>query len=187
MKTTMGMTNEARKRADEAEQRAELQRQKKERSRDPDLEVIASKADRIVQKGKVNYDSLEEAFPVADPCLEPFGSDVIVQLRTPKRQTSGGILLSDETRAVDADNTQVAKVIAIGPVAFHNRETLEMWPEGPWAAPGDYVRVPKYGGDRWLSDAPGSIDGKAVFLQINDLDLKGRIPEDKVLNIVAYI
>jgi co-chaperonin GroES (HSP10) len=179
----MAMTREDIRRIDAAEERRERQNRRPE----PKLEVAASKADRPSAKAQVEYDSLEEAFPVVDPCEEPFGSDIIVQLRTPKKRTGGGILLTEDTRAIDADNTQVAKVIAIGPVAFRNRETLKPWPEGAWVKVGDYVRVPKYLGDRWLMDAPGSIDGKAVFVQINDLELKGRIPEDKVLSIIAYI
>lgn len=180
----MGLTKDDIRRIDAAEERLERQRN---RPRGKDLEVVASKSEKPAARSKVEYDSLEEAFPVADPALEPFGSDIIVQLRTPKLRTGGGIILADETRAIDADNTQVGKVIALGPLAFHNRETLQPWPEGAWAKPGDYVRVPKYGGDRWLRDAPGSVDGKCVFLLVNDLDLKGRVPADKVLEIVAYI
>ena len=44
----------------------------------------------------------------------------------------------------------MAKVIAIGPLAFHNRNTNEEWPEGAWARVGDYVRIPKYQGDRFI-------------------------------------
>ena len=132
------------------------------------------------------YTSLTEAFPKADPGLRPFGSDVLVQMRTPKRRTNGGILLPEESRETEVWNTQVAKVVAVGPVAFHNRDTLKPWPEGAWAVPGTYVRVPKYGGDRWWAAAEG-FDGQALFCLFNDLDLKGEVPEDKVLDIIAYL
>jgi hypothetical protein len=49
------------------------------------------------------------------------------------------------------------------------------------------VRVPKYGGDRWWVDVPGSEDGKALFVLFDDLVMKGRIPDHKVLDMVAYI
>lgn len=182
----MGLTKEDIRRIDAAEERRERQSRRAERAT-PDLVGAASQAERPKARTRVEYDSLEEAFPQADPAHEPFGSDILVQLRTPKLRTEGGIYLADETRATDADNIQIGKVIAIGPVAFRNRETLAPWPEGAWAKLGDYVRVPKYGGDRWLRPAPGSIDGQCVFLQINDLELKGRVPPDKVLEIVAYI
>jgi len=138
-------------------------------------------------KSTIQYDSLDEAFPTADPGLIPFGTDVLVQIRTPKKRTKGGLYLPEESRDTDLWNMQVAKVIALGPVAFCNRETLKPWPEGAWCRIGDYVRVPKYGGDRWWVDVPGSEDGKALFVLFDDLVMKGHIPADKVLDMVAYI
>ncbi len=138
-------------------------------------------------KSALAYDSLDQAFPEADPGLIPFGTDVLVQIRTPRTRTKGGLYIPDESRETDLWNMQVAKVIAMGPVAFCNRETLEPWLEGPWCKIGDYVRVPKYGGDRWWADVPGSEDGKALFVLFDDLVMKGRIPNDKVLDMVAYI
>lgn len=141
---------------------------------------------RVPQRTVFDFSSLDEAFPKADPGLEPFGSQVLVQLRTPPTKSKGGILLTEESRETDQWNTQVAKIISFGPVAFHNRETLEPWPEGAWAQIGEYARVPKYGGDRWWVDAEG-VDKKSLFVVFNDLDLIGRVPEDKVLGMVAYI
>jgi co-chaperonin GroES (HSP10) len=96
------------------------------------------------------YGSIEEAFPVVDPGEAPVGNMVLMQIRTPKSKTNGGIILSTDARQTEIDNTQVAKVIAIGPLAFHNRSTGEPWPEGAWAKVGDFVRVPKYQGDRFI-------------------------------------
>lgn len=154
-------------------------------------EVPAEKLEHLAvakfAKSSIQYDSLEEAFPEADPGLEPFGTDVLVQIRTPKKRTKGGLYLPEESRETDLWNMQVAKVVKMGPVAFCNRETLQPWPEGAWCRIGDYVRVPKYGGDRWWVDVPGSEDGKALFVLFDDLVMKGRIPTDKVLDMVAYI
>jgi len=132
------------------------------------------------------YDSIEEAFPEADPGLIPFGSNVLVQIKTPMLRSRGGIALPQESRDTEQWNTQVAKVIALGPVAFCNRDTLELWPEGKWATPGTFVRCPKYGGDRWEVEVSGSQD-HALFVLFNDLDLSGEIPEDNVLEVVSYI
>lgn len=181
----MALSREDIRRIDDAEERRERQERRAERST-PNLDEAKAKVERTFRKSTMAYDTLEQAFPVADPALAPFGSDVIVQIRTPKLQTSGGIFLAEETRETDQWNTQVAKVIAIGPVAFCNRETLHPWPEGAWAKPGDYVRVPKYGGDKWWRESGGP-DGKALFALFNDMDLKGRVPEDQVLSIIAYI
>jgi co-chaperonin GroES (HSP10) len=132
------------------------------------------------------YDSIDQAFPDADPGLIPFGSKILVQIRTPMLRSRGGIHLPDESRDTEQWNTQVAKVIALGPVAFCNRDTLEEWPEGKWVQPGTFVRVPKYGGDRWEVPVSDSQD-HALFVLFDDLHLSGEVPEDKVLETVAYL
>lgn len=132
------------------------------------------------------YDSIDQAFPEVDPGLEPFGSKILVQIRTPMRQSRGGIALPEESRETEQWNTQVAKVIRLGPVAFCNRETLEEWPEGKWVQPGAFVRCPKYGGDRWEVPVLNSNES-ALFVLFDDLHLSGSIPEDMVLETVAYL
>ena len=129
-------------------------------------------------------ETLQDAFPAADPGIQPFGSRVLVQIRSPKSKTSSGIIIDTGSRETEKWNTQVAKVIAVGPLAFKNRNTMDPWPEGSWCAAGDYVRVAKYGGDRWESELP---DGeKALFVIFNDLDIIGRVTGDP-LAIRAFI
>lgn len=96
-----------------------------------------------------HYNSMEEAFPDVDPGEIPCGNLVLFQVRQPKSRTAGGIIIDTETRKTEFYNTQVAKVVAIGPLAFHNRNTGEMWPEGAWAKVGSFVRIPKYQGERF--------------------------------------
>ncbi len=115
--------------------------------------------------------SLEEAFPAIDPGIRPLGSRVLVQIKTVEERTKGGIILTTEDKSTEKWNTQVGKVVAMGPVAFHNRNTLEPWPEGEWCKVGDFVRVAKYGGDRFEV-------GKALFVVFNDLDLIGLVTGD---------
>ena len=129
-----------------------------------------------------------EAFPPVAPMVLPLGSRVLVQIRTPKSVTKGGIHLITDARDTEFWVTQVAKVIAIGPVAFKNRTTMAPWPEGDWCSPGDYVRVPKHGGDRWTVPIPNTED-EAQFVMFNDLDILGSIPggwEDAV-KIKAFV
>lgn len=128
--------------------------------------------------------AMAEAFPAADAGVQPFGSRVLVQIRTPKTKTASGIILDNGSRDAEKWNTQVAKVISHGPVAYRNRNTLEPWPEGSWAHPGDYVRVPKYGGDRW--EVPLSNGESALFVIFNDLDIIGKVEGDP-LAIRAFI
>lgn len=128
--------------------------------------------------------AMAEAFPAVDAGVQPFGSRVLVQIRTPKTKTASGIIIDNGSRDTEKWNTQVAKVVSHGPVSYRNRNTLEPWPEGSWAHPGDYVRVPKYGGDRWEVPLP---DGSnALFVIFNDLDIIGRVEGDP-LAIRAFI
>lgn len=131
-----------------------------------------------------SYDSIDEAFPGCDPGVIPFGSRILVQIRTPKKKTAGGIILTDSDRETEIYNTQVAKVIAVGSLAFKNRNTMETWPEGSWCSVGDFVRVPRYGGDRWTVKTES---GEAAIVVIfNDLDLVGKVTGDP-LAIKAFL
>jgi co-chaperonin GroES (HSP10) len=94
-------------------------------------------------------ETLEQAFPKADPGANPYGNRVLVQLRSPKRTTASGIVLPEEARDYERWMTTIGKVIKCGPLAFKDRDTLKDWPEGMWAKEGDFVRCPKWGGDRW--------------------------------------
>jgi co-chaperonin GroES (HSP10) len=126
------------------------------------------------------------AFPEVDPGLMPFGSRVLVQIRRAPKKTASGLLdLPDEAVDTEKWNTQVAKVIAVGALAFKDRKTQQLWPEGQWAVAGDYVRTPKYGGDRWeIPTADGQ--GNALFVIFNDLDLIGKVTGDP-LAVRAYV
>lgn len=121
-------------------------------------------------------DALQEAFPSADPGVQPFGSRVLVQIRNPKQRTASGIILDSGSKDTERWNTQVGKVVSTGPLAFCNRDTQQPWPEGAWCTAGEFVRIPKYGGDRWEIPLP---DGDvALFVIFNDLDIIGRVTGD---------
>ncbi len=128
--------------------------------------------------------ALLEAFPDVDSGVQPLGSRVLLQIRSVKQKTSGGILLVEETSSTEKWNTQVAKVIAVGPLAFRDRKTMEPWLEGAWANPGDFVRCPKYGGDRW--EVTGPTGEPCLFLIINDVEVIGKVTGDP-LAIKAFI
>ena len=129
-------------------------------------------------------DAMKEAFPAVEAGIRPFGSRVLVQIRTPKKKSSGGIILSNDTQDTEKWNTQIAKVISLGPLSFKNRNTMDSWPEGDWCTVGEFVRVAKYGGDRWEVTAP---DGEvALFVIFNDLDILGQVLGDP-LAIKAFI
>jgi co-chaperonin GroES (HSP10) len=130
--------------------------------------------------------AMEEAFPAVDAGIQPFGSRVLIQIRTPKKKSAGGIIIdihgSNET---EKWNTQIGKVVALGPLAFKNRNDMKPWPEGDWCKAGEHVRVAKYGGDRWEVKIPGK-DDSAMFVIFNDLDIIGQVTGDP-LAIRAFI
>ncbi len=147
-------------------------------------------ASSAVLKNTPSTAELEAAFPPIDPGIRPFGSRVLVQIRTAKKVTAGGIILTDDAKDTEKWNTQIAKVIAKGPLAFKNRNTLEDWKEGHWCEPGDFVRVPKYAGDRFGIPFGDKVDGvqrdEAMFVIFDDLNIIGAVTGDP-LGIKAFI
>jgi co-chaperonin GroES (HSP10) len=131
---------------------------------------------------------MEWAFPTVDPGNEPLGGRILVQLRRTKKKTTGaGIILVEETRETEKWNAQVAKVIKLGPLAFRNRETMEPWPEGVWVKEGDFIRAPRWGGDRWEIPVPGQPDeDPALFMVINDHESISRVTGDP-LSFKAFV
>jgi co-chaperonin GroES (HSP10) len=138
------------------------------------------------------YKSVDEAFPPVPADVAPLGSLVLLQLRQPLATTTGGLIIDAETRKTELDNTQVAKVIAVGDLAFRNRQTGDAWPEGAWCQAGDFVRIGKYQGDRWAVPfqttvqswdsrhdcmAATIVEDRSVFILIKDLAIMGRYPD----------
>ena len=117
------------------------------------------------------------AFPSVDPGAKPLGGRILVQLRrTKKKATSAGIILVEETKETEKWNNMVAKVIEIGPLAFKHRDTMQSWPEGSWVEVGDYIRVPKWGGDRWEVPVPNEADeDPALFMILNDHEVIAKV------------
>ena len=118
------------------------------------------------------------AFPSVDPGAKPLGGRILVQLRRSKQKTtSAGIILVEETKETEKWQNMVAKVIEIGPLAFKHRDTMLPWPEGSWIEVGDYIRVPKWGGDRWEVPIPGADDHEdpALFMVLNDHEVIAKL------------
>jgi co-chaperonin GroES (HSP10) len=132
--------------------------------------------------------ALQEAFPAVEPGAVPVGGRILVQWRaTRKTVTSSGIVLVEETKETEKWNNQVAKVISIGPLAFKKRDTLEPWPEGNWIEVGDYVRMPKWGGDRWeVAYGDPSLGETALFSVFNDHEVIAKVTMDP-LKVKAFL
>jgi co-chaperonin GroES (HSP10) len=134
----------------------------------------------------VAVDSAEvaDAFPQVDPGALPLGARVLVQLRKTKTKTASGIILPQETRDTERAQNPVGKVISVGPLAFKKRDTMEPWPEGSWCEVGDYLRVPKWTGDRW--EVRVADDESIEFMIMNDHEVIAKITGNP-LNTKAFI
>lgn len=128
------------------------------------------------------------AFPTVDPGAQPLGARILVQLRRAKKKTTtAGIILVEETKETEKWQNMVAKVIAVGPLAFKKRDTMESWPEGSWCEVGDYIRVPKWGGDRWEVTVPDQPDeDPALFAVFNDHEVIVKVTCDP-LTMRAFV
>jgi co-chaperonin GroES (HSP10) len=136
----------------------------------------------------VDSADLQESFPAVDPGAKPLGARVLVQLRkAKKRMSKGGIILAEETRDTERAQNPVGKVVAIGPLAFKKRDTMESWPEGSWCEIGDYVRVPKWTGDKWEIKLGDGIDADSVeFMIMNDHEVIAKITGNP-LEVRAFV
>lgn len=143
------------------------------------------------ESSTVAFDEAELAwaFPSVDPGAKPLGGRILVQLRrTKKKATSAGIILVEETKETEKWQNMVAKVIEIGPLAFKHRDTMASWPEGSWVEVGEYIRVPKWGGDRWEVKVPGDddLEDPALFMVLNDHEVIAKLTGDP-LAMKAFI
>lgn len=125
--------------------------------------ALVRSASPVTDNNTIEYDyrSLDDAFPKIDPGIKPFGTVALFQIRRAKGVTKGGILLIEAAQSTEYYNTQIAKCISIGALCFKISRSVEDqvtgdlseqlfdYAEGPWFKPGDFVRVPKYGGDRF--------------------------------------
>ena len=99
-----------------------------------------------------------------------------------------GIILVEETKETEKWQNMVAKVIEIGPLAFKHRDTMQGWPEGSWCEVGDYIRVPKWGGERWEVHVPGEDENEdpALFMVLNDHEVIAKLTGDP-LSMRAFL
>lgn len=74
----------------------------------------------------------------------PQGWKILVEKKKPKEKTDGGIILTDKSKEEESYMTICAKIVRIGPLCWHDRETGEPWRGPRWAKEGDWVIIPKF-------------------------------------------
>jgi co-chaperonin GroES (HSP10) len=135
-----------------------------------------------------NEAELAWAFPSVNPGATPLGGRILVQLRRTKKKTQSGLILVAETKEAEKWQNMIAKVIAIGPLAYRHRDSMNPWPEGSWCVAGDFIRVPKWGGDRWEVKAPGEKEDEepVLFAIFNDHEVIAKVTTDP-LSMRAFV
>ena len=130
--------------------------------------------------------TLEEVFPELQQTTHPLGNRVLVQLRKVRSKSKGGVIIVEETKQAERYNEMVCRVVELGPLAYKNVDDLSDWKEGPWCLPGDFVRVAKYGGDRW-SVPYGVGDDKdwVHFIVVQDREITARIDSFEAAKAIA--
>jgi len=128
----------------------------------------------VKSKDEPDLRSEQECFPDIDPGVDVVGDRVLVQLRREKTTSKGGIILVDETKQTLRFNETVAKVRAVGPLAYKSTDNLEPWPEGAWCNIGDLVRTIKYGGDRFVMQ-PDDDGAPVVFITLQAREVISKI------------
>lgn len=102
------------------------------------------------------------------PGLIPTEYNVIIAPAVMPEQTSGGILLADETKDRQSGAMQIGRLISASAIAFN----YDTWPEG-YAPPqaGDIVWFARYAGGEFEG-----ADGRTYRI-VKDKDIGGIIPE----------
>lgn len=147
--------------------------------------IVAPEALPVAQvikaTGRKYTDELQFAFPDVVPPYVPLGTRILVQLRAPggmKTLANGHkFYLPDETVDFEKMVVQTALVRSLGPAAFKSRgPTMQNWPEGDWCVPGEFVRIPRYGGDRVAVPLNDEQNRDVIFMTMEDKDVIGLIP-----------
>tara|TARA_R100000687_G_scaffold70191_1_gene59753 strand:+ start:199 stop:567 length:369 start_codon:yes stop_codon:yes gene_type:complete len=106
---------------------------------------------------------------------QPVGWRVLVKPVEPKEQTDGGIFLPDMVRAVEAHQMAHGHILAMGDLAFRDRDTGIKW-KGTWPVVDERVTYGKYAGQTVDLVIGGVFKGK--FLLLNDDEITSILPEN---------
>lgn len=125
---------------------------------------------QLDQKG---VNDLAYSFPQIDPGMTVTGPRILVQYHRPlDTMGSLGLLVKHEaTKTQEQWASQIGLVVAFGPLTYRNRKDMRhWWPEGPWCVPGDFIRTPRYGTDRYTVPLPHDKSERVTFGFINEND-----------------
>jgi co-chaperonin GroES (HSP10) len=97
--------------------------------------------------GAITNDQWMTGEEVPDPSPLPRipGVGILVRPVPVRRKSSGGILIPDSVRSDMEYLSTVGRVLALGELAFKDED---IYRNGPWVKPGDFVVYTKYAGSK---------------------------------------
>ena len=99
---------------------------------------------------------------------QPVGWKVLVKPIEPQTQTEGGVYLPDESRDAEEYLVSHGHIIAMGEMAYHERNTGSSW-KGSWPRVEDHVTFGKYAGQKIIAN------GEKLLI-LNDDEITSIIP-----------
>jgi co-chaperonin GroES (HSP10) len=132
-----------------------------------------------------DYRSVDEAFPKIRHGRVPLLNNYIVQVRRAMSKSKGGIVLTQSAKESEVQLCTVGKVVAISPMAFHFADGRP-WPEGPSFKVGDFLQIPRFGGNRFSVKL--NEEEEIVFVVFDHLQQICKIEDaDVALAITSYL
>jgi co-chaperonin GroES (HSP10) len=113
-----------------------------------------------------------EEQPDPSPLPDLPGYHVLVRPISVKSKTKGGVFIPDSTRDDMSYLTTVGQVLALGDLAYHEKEKF---PSGAWCTVGDYVCYGKHTGTKMF------YKGVRLILLFDDQIIM-RVPDPKDLD-----
>lgn len=108
----------------------------------------------------------EEEVPDPTPLPRIPGVGILVRPVPVRRKSAGGIYIPDSVRADMEYLNTVGRVLALGELAFKD---TDIYKNGPWVKPGDYVVYGKFAGQKlfWKGVKLLIIPARAIELVVD--------------------
>ena len=123
-------------------------------------------------------DSVTKASIGSNQLPRPMNWKVLIQPNDIKAETKGGILLPDKVKENEQILTAHGTVMAVGELAYRERETGERWKQEIVPQVGDKVTYGKYAGQKIVVN-------NVRFLLLNDDEITAILPDG--VEVTAYL
>tara|TARA_R100000388_G_C7237102_1_gene158563 strand:+ start:489 stop:902 length:414 start_codon:yes stop_codon:yes gene_type:complete len=129
-------------------------------------------------ENKIYADSLSKATIASHQLPKPLNWKILIQPAEIATETKGGIILPEMAK----DNQQILTahgyVVAIGELAYRDRDTGAKWRQETTPKVGDFVTFGKYAGQKIVVN-------NVRFILLNDDEITSILPEG--VKVTAYI